>query len=203
LLIHATNSIAGILYEIRNAPQGIKISLQWLSTVPVEKNFGVTIMHRGRHQTLAAIITTTEIGAAMKFVYPYVQVKNRALAYGEIVDASRDLPDMEISPFVLAEAVLCVVDFLAHMPCAVDFLSHQAEDQVYYLLGKLMSDELMPFAESKISLVSCPERQSLCQELKGAASSARRVIVLSKSDIAGAIGGRKAINPPEKELGHS
>jgi hypothetical protein len=33
LLIHATNSIAGILYEIRNAPQGTKIFLQRLSTV--------------------------------------------------------------------------------------------------------------------------------------------------------------------------
>jgi hypothetical protein len=34
LSIHATNSIAGILYTIRNAPVGTKISLQGISTVP-------------------------------------------------------------------------------------------------------------------------------------------------------------------------
>jgi hypothetical protein len=45
LLVHATNSIAGILYEIRNASVGTKISLRRISTVPVGKKFGVTRMH--------------------------------------------------------------------------------------------------------------------------------------------------------------
>jgi hypothetical protein len=49
LLIHAINSIAGIFYEIQNAPQETKISLQGLSTVPLEKKLGVTKMHMRRH----------------------------------------------------------------------------------------------------------------------------------------------------------
>jgi hypothetical protein len=59
-------------------------------------------MHAGRHQTRAAIIKKMEVDAAMKFADAYVRVKHRRLAYVEIADASRDLPDMEISPFVFA-----------------------------------------------------------------------------------------------------
>jgi hypothetical protein len=80
LLIHASDSIAGILYEIRNVPQGTKVTLQWLSTVPVEKEFGVTRMHAGRHPTLTAIIKTMEVDAAMRFVYRYIHLKNRRFA---------------------------------------------------------------------------------------------------------------------------
>jgi hypothetical protein len=123
LLIHDTNSIAGILYEIRNAPQGTKISLQRLSTVPLEKRFGMTRMHAGRHQTLGAIIKTMEVDAAMKSVYAYVCAKNRRLAHGEIVDSCRDLPDMEISPFVFVQPVLGVVGFPAYITFAVAILA--------------------------------------------------------------------------------
>jgi hypothetical protein len=108
---------------------------------------------------------------------------------------------MEISPFVLAQTVLCAVGFPAHMPFAVDFLSPSAEYRVYHLLEKLISDELMSFAKSKMSLMSCPGRQLLCQEIKGETPSARRVIFLSKSDMAGVIGGHKATNPDERKLG--
>jgi hypothetical protein len=58
LLVRATNSIAGIVYEIRNASVGTKISLQHISTVPVEKKFGVTRMNAGRHHTLSSVIKT-------------------------------------------------------------------------------------------------------------------------------------------------
>jgi hypothetical protein len=45
VLIHVMNSIASILCEIRNAPQGPNISLQQLPMVQVEKKFGVTEVH--------------------------------------------------------------------------------------------------------------------------------------------------------------
>jgi hypothetical protein len=84
-------------------------------------------MHAGIHQTLVAIIKTMEVDAAMKFVYAYVRVKNRRLADGEIVDICRDLPHVEISPFVFTQAVLCVVGFPAHVAFAVDRLGTPPE----------------------------------------------------------------------------
>jgi hypothetical protein len=65
---------------------------------------------------------------------------------------------MEISPFVFAQAVLYIVGFPAHMPFAVDPLGTPPEDQVYQLVERLMSDELMPFAKPKMPLMSCPRR---------------------------------------------
>jgi hypothetical protein len=64
-----------------------------------------------------------------------------------------------------------------------------------------MSDELMPFTKSKISLMSCPSGRSLYQGLKDVTPSASRVILSSKSEKAGVIMNHEAINPYEKELG--
>jgi hypothetical protein len=47
LPIHATNTTAGIVYEIKRART--PISLQQISAVPVEKKFGKTRMHAGVH----------------------------------------------------------------------------------------------------------------------------------------------------------
>jgi hypothetical protein len=113
-------------------------------------------MHAERHQTLSAIIKTMQIDQTLKFVCANAHVKRRRLAYGEIVDACLDLFDMDRSPFVLAQAVLCVVGFPARMTFAVDCLGPPPEDQVYQVVEKLMSDELMPFTKSKMSLMSCP-----------------------------------------------
>jgi hypothetical protein len=101
-------------------------------------------------------------------------VKHRRLAYGEIVDACPDLFDMDCSPFILAQAVLCVVGFPACMTFVMNYLGPQPEGQVYHLVEKLMSDELMPFIKSKMSVMGCPRRRSLYQELKGVAQSGRR-----------------------------
>jgi hypothetical protein len=98
--------------------------------------------------------------------------------------------------------MLCVVGFPAHINFAVDRHGPPLGDQVYHLVEKLMPDELVPFAKSTMSLMSCPRRRSLSQELKDVNPSARRVVLLSKSDMAVVIGGRRAINPYEKELGH-
>jgi hypothetical protein len=46
MVMHATNTIAAIIFEIHHAIHSI--SLQRVSTVPLEKRFGVTIMHAGR-----------------------------------------------------------------------------------------------------------------------------------------------------------
>jgi hypothetical protein len=108
---------------------------------------------------------------------------------------------MDCSPFVLAQAVLCVVGFLASMTFAVDYLGPPPEDQVYHLVEKLMSDELIPFTKNKMSFMSCPRRRPLYQELKGVASSGRWVMLSCKSEMASVIGGRKVVNPYEKELG--
>jgi hypothetical protein len=108
---------------------------------------------------------------------------------------------MEISPFVFAQAVLCVVGFGAHMNFALERLGPPPEHQVYHLVERLMSDKLMPLAKQKMSLMSCPRRRSLYQEIKGETASARRVILSSNSDLAGFIRRHKAINPYEKELG--
>jgi hypothetical protein len=89
------------------------------------------------------------------------------------------------------------------MTFEVDRLGPPPEDQVYHFVERLMPDELMPFAKPKMSLMSCPRRWSLCQELKGVSPSARQAILSFKSDLAGVIGGRKTINRYEKEFGAS
>jgi hypothetical protein len=107
---------------------------------------------------------------------------------------------MEISPFVFVQAMLCMAGFPAHMTFAVRPLGPPPEDQVCHLAEKFMSHELMPVPKPKISLMSCQRRPPLDQEFKGATPSASCVILSSKSDMAGVIGGRKAINAREKEL---
>jgi hypothetical protein len=80
LLIHATNTIAGIVYEIKLART--PISLQRISPVPVEKKFGKTRMHACVHQTVVELVKIMENDEAMPFIYVQDQVKNRLLAYG-------------------------------------------------------------------------------------------------------------------------
>jgi hypothetical protein len=50
LLMHVTNTITGIVYEIELART--PISLQQISTVPVEKKFDKARMHAGVRQTV-------------------------------------------------------------------------------------------------------------------------------------------------------
>jgi hypothetical protein len=141
-----------------------------------------------------------QVDETLKFVCANAHVKHRKLAYGEIVDTYPDLFDMDRSPFVLAQVVPCVVGFPACMTFAVDCLDPPPEDQVYHLVEKLMSDELMPFAKSKMSLMSCLRHRSLYQELKLVAPSGRRVMLSCKSEMESVIGGRKTVSTYEKEL---
>jgi hypothetical protein len=67
-------------------------------------------------------------------VYANAHVKRRRLAYVEIVNACPDLFDMDCSPFVFAQAVLCVMGFPTRMTFAVDCLGPPPEAQVYHLV---------------------------------------------------------------------
>jgi hypothetical protein len=54
LLVHTTNNIVGIVYEIKWVKE--PISLPRISTVPLEKKFGATRVHVGVHQTLGELV---------------------------------------------------------------------------------------------------------------------------------------------------
>jgi hypothetical protein len=66
LLVYTTNNIIGIVYEINRAKE--PISLQRISTVPLEKKFGATRLHAGVHQMLDELVKTMDIDQAMKLV---------------------------------------------------------------------------------------------------------------------------------------
>jgi hypothetical protein len=83
LLMHATNIITAIVYEISNAKTDI--SLRRASTAPLENRFGQTRIRAGVHQTVSAIVKTMKTGEAVKFLYSQRAVKNRRLEYGQIV----------------------------------------------------------------------------------------------------------------------
>jgi hypothetical protein len=83
LLIHPTNAIARIVYEIK--PARTPISLQQISTAPVEKKFGKTRMHATVHQAVIGLVKTIEDDGTMQFIYIQNQIKSRRLAYGETI----------------------------------------------------------------------------------------------------------------------
>jgi hypothetical protein len=194
LLMHATNSLAGIMYEIKIAVK--PISLRRISTTPVENRFGRTRMHAGVHQTMADLIKTMENDEVMNFIYVYGEVKNRRLAYGETVSPAGDLDKLGITPLMFADAVIFVVGF----PTAMQpILGDVSEDKFHDFAEKLMSDMLLPFAKTNFFMMSSRKRRSLYQELQGVAPSSRRVMLSSKSELKGVVG-PKRIHPIEQHL---
>jgi hypothetical protein len=81
LLMHPTNTIAAIVYEISNAKTNI--SLRRASTIPLENRFGQTKIRAGVHQAMSAIVKTWETDEAVRFLYSRRGAKNRRLEYGE------------------------------------------------------------------------------------------------------------------------
>jgi hypothetical protein len=81
LLVHTRNSIVGIVYEIKRAKKAI--SLQRISTVPLEKKFRATQLHAGVHQTLGELVKTMDIDQGMKLVYVQEQIKIGGLHMGK------------------------------------------------------------------------------------------------------------------------
>jgi hypothetical protein len=98
LLIHATNNITVIVYEIKLART--PISLQRISIVPVEKKFDETRMHADIHQTVVGLIKTKKNDQAMQFTDAQNQVKNRWLAYGETISPCAYLTGIGIIPLI-------------------------------------------------------------------------------------------------------
>jgi hypothetical protein len=111
LLMHTTNSISGIIYEIKKAKK--PISLQRISTVPVERRFGRTRMHAGLHQTMVGLVETMETDEAMKCICAHGEVRNRRLSYGATISPSAALTGIGITPLIFAEAIVFSTRFLA------------------------------------------------------------------------------------------
>jgi hypothetical protein len=193
LLMHTTNSIAGIVIEIHQAKR--PISLQRLMTVPVEKKFGVTRLHAKTHQTMLGLVRAMEQDEAMKFAYALQAVKNRRLAYGETVEPCTQEWDMRYDPLVFVEALL---QFLA-FPAPMWTLGPLNEDTCREYVDILISDELLPFAKTNFSAMSGRKRRSLYQELAGVITSSRRIIMSSKSEM-GAVVGARSSHPVERHL---
>jgi hypothetical protein len=81
--VSTTNSIAGIVYEIKRAKE--PISLQSISTVPLEKESGTMRLHAGVDQTSGELVKTMDIDQAMKLVYVHEQIKSRRLTHPETI----------------------------------------------------------------------------------------------------------------------
>jgi hypothetical protein len=151
LLIHVTNIIVGIMYEIKLVRT--PTSIQRISIVPAEKKFGKTGMHTGVHQTVLQLIKTMMIedDDAMQFIYIQDQVKNRRLAYRETISPCTCPTGIGITPLIYTEAVIHVVEFPATIS---PFLGEITMDEFYIFAGKLMSDSLLPFAKANFKTMS-------------------------------------------------
>jgi hypothetical protein len=139
LLIHATNKIAGIVSEIK-LPR-TPISLQWISTVPVEKKFGKTRMHTGIHQMAIELVKTIKDDEAMQFIDVQDQLTNRRLAYGDLIAPCVCLTGIGIMSLMHVEAVIHIVEF----PVIISLLlGETTTDEFHISAEKLMSDGLLP-----------------------------------------------------------
>jgi hypothetical protein len=195
LLIHATNTIAGIVYEIKLART--PISLQRISIVPVEKKIGETRMHVGIHQTVVRLVKKMEDDAAVQFIYVQDQVKNRRLAYGETILPCACLTGIGITPLIYVGAIMHVVEF----PVTISpLLGESTTDKFQNFTEKLISNALPLFTKTNFNMVSAQKRCLLYQELQGVAPSSRRIILSSKSKTRGVIR-RTAVGPIEQHLG--
>jgi hypothetical protein len=192
LLVHAINTIATLVHEIKIAKG--PISLQRISTVPVEKLFGVTRLHAGTHQTLAGIMRTMEINQALKVMYVNEEVRKRHLAYGETVQVKQGEEPFAWPAKELAEAMLLFVRF----PLRCFWLPPEAEParmMTYFLR------ELIPtFTTTKLPE---PERVlSLWQATLGVAVSVRQVMLSAKERTGRAVRVARPKDDIELHIGH-
>jgi hypothetical protein len=194
MVMHATNTIAAIIFEIHHATH--PISLERISTIPLEKRFGVTRMHAGTHQTMFGILKAMEIDQGMKFVYAQREVKNRRFAYGEIVDPCDDKHPFDRDPLLYAEVLLSFIGF----PMSVNYpVIMQEAEVIRGYVEELFSDVLLPFAKTNLSAMSNRKRRSLFQELAGVTPSSRRIMLSSKSQTKRVLAGQE-IDPVERHI---
>jgi hypothetical protein len=134
-----------------------------------------------------------EIDKAVKFLYSQRAVKNRRLEYGEIVS-----PLEYIKGFCLiyAESLLCVIGF----PMTLSRLVlDQGENGIHIAVERLMSDILLPFVKTNITMISPQKRRSLFQELHSVSPSSHRVIISAKQFMGNTME-HPTINPFEEHL---
>jgi hypothetical protein len=194
LLIHGTNTIAGIVDEIQLA--GTLISLQRISTVPVEKQFGKARTHAGVHQAAVELIRTTKDDEAMPFIYVQGQVKNRRLAYGETTSSCTCLTGIGITPLNCAEAVIHIVEFPATIS---PLLAETTRDEFYIFAEKLMSNALVP-CQDQFQYGECSKAALTISRTRRGPPSSRRIILSSKSEMRRVIG-QTAVDRIEQHLG--
>jgi hypothetical protein len=190
--MRATNTIAGILDEIRTGSG--EISLQRLTTVPLEKFFGRTRLHAKTHQTMTGILKVTEIDQAMRFVHAYHGVKDRRLSYGETVAGGECESGLQCEPVVLSGAVLKLADF----PVVHRFALSPGHDEGRYV-EYLLSDALSLVAKTNLAAMSNKRRRSLYHELQAVASSSRQVLMWLKSAMGTALD-VKTSDPIERHI---
>jgi hypothetical protein len=138
-----------------------------------------------------------DIDQAMKFGHVSEQIKNRRLAYGEMISSCSCLTGIGITRLIFGEAMLHIIGF----PAPVSLLLEDIDtDQFDVFAEKLMSDALLPFAKTNFHLMSSRKRRSLYQELHGVTPSSRRIILSSKSETK-VVMGQAAYDPIEKHMG--
>jgi hypothetical protein len=155
LVMHAANTIVGIVYEIKKATE--PISLQRASTVSVKRKFGKMKMHACVHQTVIKLVKTMKADEAMQFIYAQDQIKNRWVAYGETVLPWSCLTGIGITSLIFVEAIIHIVEFPAVI---FPLLGHLQLDEFHRFTEKRMSDALPPFAKTNFYMMSAQKLRS-------------------------------------------
>jgi hypothetical protein len=151
-------------------------------------------LHARTHQVLSELIPTIEVDQAIRIVDAHHAVRNRRLAYGETVEPSEQAHGFAYEPLLLAESLLRRIGF----PSDDEFYLME-EHEVTSLIEYVISDMLLPFAQTKLSAMSEKTRRSLYQELQGIAPSRGRVLLSAKSQRGGVLGPRTS-SPIERHL---
>jgi hypothetical protein len=142
------------------------------------------------------ILKAMEIDLAMNFVYAQREVKNRRLAYEEIVHPCGDMHPADRDPLFHAEVLLSFVGFPM---CVNDTLIIPEGEVIRGEVEELFSDALLPFEKANLSGMSNRKRRSLFQELAGVVLSSRRISLSSKSQTKRVLAGQ-AVDPVERHI---
>jgi hypothetical protein len=175
LIRHATNTIATLVYEMEHLPIGEILSLQRLSTVPVEKLFGRARLRAKTHQTMTGILDAMSMSQAMRLFHANQVSKKRKLEYGETVAflPEPEEDECDACDFVLtAEALLHFVGFPVSNYRELR-KRHEPSDEVSVFLERYV----LPFIPDPETQ---PQRRSLYQELLSVTSSGRHSLLSAK-----------------------
>jgi hypothetical protein len=126
---------------------------------------------------------------------------NPRLACGQAVKGFSWLLDLNSALILFAERVFWLVDFPAFM--AYDLQRRrlpQKDDELHSVVSDLVSEGRLPFAKTNFSMMNRRRGWSPYQELKGVVPSGRRILLWSKSHMAGGVVRSKAPEPIEQRL---